>query len=130
MPYDQTSTFLVQCNQNVIDACFEGLIYWHRGNVVLEEEETTSPVTYRRLLEAMEEADLRAPADDLRKKISKKYKSALQSCKSSHQGSLPSSLTIYGIIWNITFIKNNNKIRMLYEVMHKYILSTFCVAKV
>jgi uncharacterized small protein (DUF1192 family) len=54
-------------------------------------------VTYCRLVEAMEEADLRAAADDLRKKISKKYKSAFQNCKSSYQdytGKESSSITL------------------------------------
>ena len=72
VPYDQTVTFLVSSSQNVHDACFEGLMYWRKGNAVVDEE--PSPVTYSKLLKSMEDADMKSTAEEMKKKIVDRYK--------------------------------------------------------
>ena len=84
VPYDQTVTFLVKCNQNVHDACYEGLMYWHMGNAVVDEE--PSPVTYTKLLKSMEDADMKSTAEEMRKKIVDQYKPVVNTLQPSPGG--------------------------------------------
>ena len=51
-------------NGNTVNACFEGLVFWFKGNTGSEE-----PVSYETLFEALREANLSSCANDLEKKL-------------------------------------------------------------
>ena len=54
--------FLLRAPSNTIEACFNGLVHWLKGNA-------DKPVTWETLLKALREAGMKGYADDLEKKL-------------------------------------------------------------
>ena len=67
VPDKRIQSFLIKHSHDVEDTCLDGLMYWRRGNAVVDGK--PSPVTYNMLFEAMVKADMKSASDEMRRKV-------------------------------------------------------------